>query len=86
MITHTWEDRALGVTLVLALVFGVALYAVRTTSLTSQAIAAEAPAADYMMTVTAHRLPAQCKGIAAERMSAMCRAVLNDARIDVRTN
>ena len=86
MITHTWEDWALGVSLVLALAFGAALYTARTMSFAGDAVAAETPDADYVMTVTAHRLPRECKGVAEQKMSAMCRAALNDTTVSVHAN
>ena len=86
MITHTWEDRALGVTLALALAFGVALYAMRTTSITTEAVAAEKPVADYTMTITAQRLPRECKGMAETNMSATCRTILNQVTVSTTAN
>ena len=51
---------------------------------TSEAVAADRP--DYTMTITAQRLPADCKGVAYERMSADCAAILDNATISVHRN
>lgn len=64
-----WEDIALPLTLVFAVAFALTLRQELTLpSTATQAIAAEAQP-DYVMTITAKRLPPECKGAGARAPS-----------------
>ena len=77
-----WEDLALPLTLVFAVAFALTLRSqISLPSPAPQAIAAEAQP-DYVMTITAKRLPAECKGGAARTPN--CASLLaSEARVEM---
>ncbi len=83
MISRNWEDWALGVSLAAAAALSLALHEVRAPSFAADAVAAEKSRADYVMTITAHRLPAECKGMT---KPASCAALLDGATISMKDN
>ena len=82
--TRNWEDWTFGLSLAAAVVVGLAAHEARTPTFAGAAIAAEP--ADYAMTITAKRLPAECKGQPAYRLSAQCRALMDDVTVTVLPN
>ena len=82
MKTSNWEDWAIGLSLVAAVSVGMAMHEVRAPSFAPEAVAAEP--ADYVMTITAKRLPAECKGSAWHAVPAYCTALRNEGTISVR--
>ena len=83
---HGIEDFALPLTLVFAVVFCLTLRHEIALPLPTQAVAAvEMRQPDYVMTITAKRLPAQCRVAAAQTRSPYCGRILaGDARIEMR--
>ena len=86
MVSRNWEDWAFGVSLAAAAALGLTLHEVRAPSFAAEAVAAEQTRADYVMTITAHRLPAECKGVSQPAMPASCAALLDSATISMRQN
>jgi hypothetical protein len=85
MKTRNWEDWMFGASLIAAVAAGLALSEVRAPSFTSEAIAAEeAAGVQYVMTVTARRLPAECKGVPEAKMSPNCLAIVYGATDSMR--
>jgi hypothetical protein len=78
--TRNWEDWTFGLSLAAAIVVGAALSA-RAPTFATEAVAAEP--ADYVMTITAKRLPPECKSVAGAR-SAYCQALMNETTVTVR--
>jgi len=81
---RNWEDWAMAMPLALVPVLALTLGEARGPSLASEAIAAEQPKPQYMMTITAKRLPAECRGIAEESLPAHCLAVLDATTVTMR--
>lgn len=78
-----WEHCALPATFVLALVVVFELHHVSSPVGTAQAAAASKP--DYVMTITARRLPGECRARSASLMPASCRPYLTgDAVVEMR--
>lgn len=61
MAGRNWEDWALGLPIAAAAVIGLSLSQGPSPSLTSTAVASEPIRPHYVMTITAKRLPAECK-------------------------
>jgi hypothetical protein len=76
-----WEDFALPLTLVFAVVFALTLRHELSLPSAPQAVAAEAQP-DYVMTITAKRLPAECRG-AATRTPSCANLLAGDARVEM---
>lgn len=78
-----WEDFALPLMLVFAVVFALTLnHQLSLPSAASVATAAERQP-DYVMTITAKRLPAECRGTP-ERASACAEQLAGNARVEMR--
>jgi hypothetical protein len=79
-----WEDWAMAMPLalvpVLALTFGEA----RAPAFATVAVAAEHAGPQYLMTITGKRLPAECKGVAEDALSAHCRALIDSTTVTMR--
>ena len=83
MMTRNWEDWAIGLSLAAAAALRLALHEVRAPSFAPDAVAAERP--DYVMTVTAKRLPPECKDLTSRTLSAHCAAAFDNSTISVTT-
>jgi len=85
MISRNWEDWAMGLSIAAAAAFALTMNSARGPAIAGDAVAAEP--ADYVMTITAKRLPAHCKGLSqGAAMPADCAAILDGATISVREN
>jgi hypothetical protein len=84
MESRNWEDWALGLTFVGAAALAMTLHEVRAPSFLTAAIAGERTVPAYVMTVTAQRLPAECKGIVGRALPANCAAIIDGATVSVR--
>jgi hypothetical protein len=80
---RNWEDWALGLTFVAAAALAVTLSEARSPSYMMAAIAGERSGPVDVITVTAKRLPAECKGLSASTMTAKCAALIDNATISV---
>ncbi|MBI1212346.1 MAG: hypothetical protein GC190_12850 [Alphaproteobacteria bacterium] len=77
-----WEDFALPLTFVFAVVFALTLHhQISLPTAAPAAIAAEQPV--YVMTITAKRLPTDCRGTAA-RAAACAEQLAGEARVEMR--
>lgn len=83
MISRNWEDWTFGLSLAAAAAVSLTLHEVRAPSFAPDAVAAER--ADYTMTVTAKRLPAECKGLTSRTVSAQCAAAFDNSTVSVTT-
>lgn len=79
---RNWEDWAFGLTFAAAIAIALGMNASRAPSFTTDAIAAEQPV-KYAMTITAKRLPAECKGLVGKVVPAVCTALLDAQTISV---
>jgi hypothetical protein len=86
MFSRNWEDWALMMPLALVPVVALSFGEARTPSFATDAIAAEQNKAQYVMTVTAKRLPAECKGVAEKDLSAECLALIDGTTVTMRKN
>jgi hypothetical protein len=84
MFMRNWEDWAMAAPLAVVAGLGFAASDTRTPSFASDAIAAEASKADYVMTVTAKRLPAECKGVAETALPKHCIVLMDGTTITMR--
>jgi len=77
-----WEDFALPLTLVFAVVFALTLnHQISLPSAATEAVAGERQP-DYVMTITAKRLPADCRANAA-RLAACSNQLAGSARVEM---
>lgn len=75
-----WEDFALPLTLMFAVIFAVTLH--QGISFSPAEAVAATPQPDYVMTITAKRIPAECR---TSVPSAACHSLLaGDARVEMR--
>jgi len=86
MESRNWEDWALGLAFVAAAALALTLNEARAPSFLTAAIAGERTVPAYVMTITAKRLPAECKGIANGAMPSNCAAIIDGATVSVREN
>jgi hypothetical protein len=86
MFSRNWEDWALLMPLALVPVVALSFGEARTPSFTTEAIAAEKNKAQYVMTVTAKRLPTECKGVAEKDLTAECLALIDGTTVTMRKN
>jgi hypothetical protein len=86
MFSRNWEDWALMMPLAIVPVVALSFGEARTPSFATDAIAAEQNKAQYVMTVTGKRLPAECKGVAETNLSAHCLALMNGTTVTMRKN
>ena len=75
MFTHDFEDWLVGLSLIIAVAVPIGLRAL-TSPIASEAIAAVSVEPQYKITITARRVPAQCKGLAFSAAPAACEAYL----------
>jgi hypothetical protein len=78
MAGRNWEDWALALPFAAAAVVGLALNPAPSPSLTSAAVASDQVGPKYVMTVTAKRLPAECKIANVAARPAYCVALLDN--------
>lgn len=78
MAGRNWEDWTLGLSFAVAAVVGLSLYQGPSPSLTSAAVASEQTGPKYVMTVTAKRLPAECKVANINARPAYCASLLDN--------
>lgn len=80
---YGWEDFALPLVLVFALTFALTLHRqIELPTAVTPAVAATATEPGYVMTITARRLPAECKGAGAR--AASCASYLTgEARVEI---
>jgi len=79
-----WEDFALPATLMFAVVFAVALRQELSFTPAKEALAAVTLEPDYVMTVTAKRLPAECRNAATRSASCKNQLLAGEQRVHVR--
>lgn len=82
MKSSNWEDWAMGLSFAAAAALAVFVVQSVTPSFATAAVAAEQPA--YVMTITAKRLPAECK--AGKVLPANCAALFGAETVEVRAN
>lgn len=78
MAGRNWEDWALALPFAIAATVGIALSPTPTPSPISPAIASEQTGPKYVMTVTAKRLPAECKVADVAARPTYCAALLDN--------
>ena len=78
-----WEDFALPLTLVFAVVFALTLHHQLTLPAAAPAAVAAESQPDYVMTITAKRMPADCRATPA-RAAACADQLAGSARIEMR--
>ncbi len=93
-----WEDVLMGLSFAGAAFAGMTMHNIRTPELAKQALAAETPTIaseaaiqaekpKLSFTVTAKRLPRECKGEpASEAIAARCEALRDLTRVEVKSN
>ena len=86
MVWRNWEDWAYALTVAVALMSVLAFKEIRTPSFVAAAIAGQPGAPAYTITVTAKRLPAECKGTADDAMPAHCTALRDATAVTVKAN
>lgn len=82
MKTNNWEDWAMGLSFAAAVGATVFFTQAGGPSFATAAIAAEQPA--YVMTITAKRLPSECKGLSGKTAPAHCAALIDAQTVEVR--
>lgn len=84
-VRRSWEDRALLASLVFAVVAVLLLHHQILFSPITAAVAADPQRPDYLMTITAKRLPPECRSGAHQVVPAACASVaIDDATVEMR--
>lgn len=86
MIWRNWEAWMFALTIATSIASVLALNEVRTPSFVTAAIASQPNTPDYTITVTAKRLPAECKGIADNAMPVHCTAIRDATTVTAKAN
>lgn len=86
MFSRNWEDWTFGLTVAAAVALALAMSETRVPSFLRDAIAGEYAGPAYSITVTAKRLPAECKGVAAYGAPSTCAALFDNTRVTIRAN
>ena len=86
MIWRNWEEWMFALTIATSIASVLALNEVRTPSFVTAAVAGQPNTPAYTITVTAKRLPAECKGIADTAMPAHCAAIRDATTVTAKAN
>ena len=86
MLSRNWEDWTFGLTVAAALALALAMSEAGAPSFLRDAIAGEYAGPEYSITVTAKRLPAECKGAATYAAASNCAALFDNTRVTIRAN